>query len=439
LFLSTAETGLPTRRDILATAALTASPTIAWSSGDIAGEALQLLDAQPHLRTGEPGEIAVAELIRRVLAAANFSVTEQKITLSRFRMETREISWEGGATKVEVQAYPDQPSDRVISARSALLRPGDHAGLAKGRIAVQVLPHKRHSQLLARDLAPTIASVVEAKAAALVLVTEGPSGETVFLNLPAETKDLPNFPIAVVGPREAGELVEAARDGRPMTLSVADRSSTVSSNNVIGSVDRGTPYLIVSTPRTAWTPAVAERGPGLASFLELATWAPTALPRTSLMFVSTTAHEYDNAGSQAFLNVHAPSGEEVGLWLHLGAGFGARDFHEFGGWRLQPLPGADSQRFLVGSPELLSSLKAAFRGQPGLENPYPASGGAAGELEEILKKGYPRTLGLFGAHRFHHTMSDRLDKVSPSAIADVVTALKSVIQSTFAAAPGRRA
>ncbi len=429
---------MPTRREIVASAALTALPTYAWTADHPATEALQLLDAQSHIRTGSSGEQVVAKHVRSVLATAGFVVAEQKITVRRFSVETRELSWEGGSTSVHVQSFPDHIADRVIRADAALLRPGDPASAASGRLAVQVLPYKRHSQLLARDLAPVVRGAIEAKVAALVFVTDGPSGESVLLNLPADGSVLPQFPVAVVGPRFAGKLLEAARSTSPMTLSVAGMPSPVTSVNLIGEMQRYSRYLVVTTPRTAWTPAVAERGPGLATFLELARWAPVALPRTSLMFVSTTAHEYDNAGSGAFLDALAPSHEDVGLWVHLGAGFGARDFHEFGQWRLQPLSSVDPQRFLVASPDLIPSLKSVFRGQPGLENPYPAAGGAAGELEEILKKGYPRAVGLFGAHRFHHTMADRLDKVSPSAIVDVAAALKKMIHKAFAGDAGRR-
>ena len=156
-----------------------------------------------------------------------------------------------------------------------------------------------------------------------------------------------------------------------------------------------------------------------------------AAPDTSLLFLNTTAHEYDNAGSHAFFERHAPRPSDVALWVHLGAGFAARDAHELGRYRASTLTSPDPQRFLVSSPELTPMLRSAFRGQPGLEDAYPVSAGAAGELEEVLRRGYPKAFGLFGGHRHHHIMSDRVDKVSPQATAAALAAVKSGISQVL--------
>jgi len=109
----------------------------------------------------------------------------------------------------------------------------------------------------------------------------------------------------------------------------------------------------------------------------------------------------------------------------------ARDWHERGA-QLSPLPSADPQRFLLGSAKFVPALKAAFAGQPGLENPYAADPErAAGELGSILKAGYDPAMGIFGAHRFHHTRNDDLRCVSPGLVPPVVEAFAKVIPTAL--------
>jgi hypothetical protein len=261
-----------------------------------------------------------------------------------------------------------------------------------------------------------------------VFVTDGPTGETVFLNAPINPDAAPAIPLAVIGPRPGASLIAAAREQRQATFILDGVVRRVRSANLIGRMNRRGPCLVVSTPRTGWTPAVAERGPGLAAFLALAQWAPTALPNHALTLVCTTAHEYDNAGSHAFFDDGAPSPDQTALWVHLGAGFAARDFHEVGRYALAPLPSPDAQRYLMGSDPLAPMLRHTFAGQVGLEAAYPTSAGpAAGELYEVYSRGYAPVFGLFAAHRFHHVMQDRLDKTDPAWIQAATDAVKASI------------
>ncbi|MCA3757436.1 MAG: hypothetical protein IM669_07925, partial [Phenylobacterium sp.] len=61
-------------------------------------------------------------------------------------------------------------------------------------------------------------------------------------------------------------------------------------------------------------------------------------------------------------------------------------------------------------------LKESFAGEAGLEAPLPAGPAAAGELAEILKAGYPAAFGVFGAHRFHHTILDDARCLDPAFV-----------------------
>ena len=71
-----------------------------------------------------------------------------------------------------------------------------------------------------------------------------------------------------------------------------------------------------------------------------------------------------------------------------------------------PLPGIDSQRYLVISKALLPDAKTAFAGHAGFEAPYAVEDLSAGEVTGIAAAGYRPVAGIFGIHRFHHTPGD---------------------------------
>jgi hypothetical protein len=67
-----------------------------------------------------------------------------------------------------------------------------------------------------------------------------------------------------------------------------------------------------------------------------------------------------------------------------------------------------------------------------LEAAYPTSAGAAGELGEVVQRGYAPAFGLFAAHRFHHVAQDRLDKTDPAWIDAAIQALKRTLTRVLA-------
>lgn len=418
-----------TRRALLGTAPAAAASQGAFCSTDsaIVTESLALLDAQEHLRTGSEGDASVASFTRSALVQAGFRLRTQSINAPAFRTRRAALLWPQGELALEPLPLVRATGPEGFRAPLRLWRDSSDDAAMAGAIALVMLPHARHSQIMAAPTSTTLMRVAAAGARAIIFVTNGPTGETIFLNVPIERAALPPIPIALVGPKHAENAISAARAQTLADIIIDGASQIVRSENIWGEIRRGERFVVVSTPRTAWTPAVAERGPGLAAFLALAHWAPRALQRHSLLFVSTTAHEFDNAGSHSFLERAAPAPEQVALWVHLGAGFAARDFHEVGRFALAPLPSPDPQRFLVGADTVLPLLRSAFAGQPGIEVAYPASVGAAGELNEVLSRGYTPAFGLFAAHRFHHVMQDRLDKTDPAWIELTINALKTTI------------
>ena len=171
-----------------------------------------------------------------------------------------------------------------------------------------------------------------------------------------------------------------------------------------------------------------ERGPGVAVWLALYETVSRET-RHNVVAVATSGHEYDNAGGEAFLAHKAPEPVTCAAWIHLGANLAARDWHDLGP-ELLPMVTPDPQRYFVASEPFVEAARRSFKGLSGLENVYPASAGAAGELKAILRSGY-KAAGVFGAHRFHHVANDELSCVDPQFLPALFQLFKKLIVATL--------
>ncbi|MBU2383821.1 MAG: hypothetical protein KJ861_14575, partial [Alphaproteobacteria bacterium] len=225
--------------------------------------------------------------------------------------------------------------------------------------------------------------------------------------------------------------LDAAADGRTARLTIAGQGGVRPAWNLIG---RRKPAgaggtLVLSTPRSGWFGCAAERGSGIAVWLAAALWLARR-GDVDVELAATSGHEYENLGGAAYLEDAAPSPSDTRLWVHVGANLAARDWHE---WGERPLPGPDSQRYLLAAPEVLDVFRRAFAGQPGLEAVYPATvEGSAGELTNILRAGH-RAAGFFGNHRFHHSRRDDLRCVSGTLVRPASEALRRALAEVLAA------
>lgn len=388
-------------------------------------DTLEKLAQFEDLRAGGPTDIACGEWMEAHLAGNGFITRRQAFETPFFDPHTALLR----AGSVEAPAYPQgivvpTGPNGMTGPLKIWHAPGDVPD-AEGAIVLMVLPYGRHSQLAHPALKSAIKPLCDTGAAAIVLVTTGPTGERIALNADPNGPAWP-LPLAVIGPKDAEPFYARARDGQTATLITDGLGGMRPAFNLIGEINRPGPRIVISTPRSGWGPCMGERGPGIAVFFALANWLPTAMPDHAFTFVANSAHEYDNLGSHRFIAEEAPPAEETKLWFHLGAGFAARDWHEIGS-RLLPLKSSDPQRFLMGSSHLVPVLQETFAGLPGLEVPYPARPGAAGELGEILGAGYPNTIGMLGAHRFHHAPNDTIDKTGPELVLPVLGAVRSTL------------
>ena len=277
-------------------------------------------------------------------------------------------------------------------------------------------------------VAQPLADALARGANGVILITTGPTGEALLLNVPAG-HPVSDKPLALLAPRLAAPVIEAARHGAAAKLALRGRGGIRAAQNIIGRrVRSGRPWLVVSTPRSGWTDCAGERGPGIAMWLALADWMPRAFPQHSLLFLCNSGHEYENLGASHIADKVGPAPGETAFWFHLGANAAARDYQEMPG-RLLPLPSADPYRFLMTSPEFVTCAREIFKGQPGLEMAYPSAEGTAGELSEVIKAGYVRHAGIFGAHRHHHAVTDDLSTVTPDPLAATARGVRDLLSA----------
>lgn len=405
---------------IAAAPAAAALPKV--GSGDEAMRVLERYAGFGDKAAGGPGDIACGEWIEGELKALGYACERQPFEVPAYEGEAPTLTIEGArATLIPQAIVAPTPG---IAGRLFVPNRG------QGEIALLVLPYARWSTAKG-EVEKRVKAAAAAGARAAVIVTTGPTGEALALNTPVD-KPLFDIPAAVLAPREAEPFIEAAFRGAAATFAMPGRAFRRSAFNVTATLKRGAgKWLVISTPRSGWFGCVGERGSGLAAWLQLVTWAAKAKLPVNLALVATSGHEYEYAGGEQFIEHVAPKPADTALWTHLGANVATRDWHERG-QNLSPLPSADPQRFLLASAPLVDACKAAFAGQPGLEQTYPVDPKqTAGELASIVKAGYDPVMGIFGTHRFHHARNDDLRCVSPALIPPVADAFAQVIRGAL--------
>lgn len=425
----------PTRREVLAGAgslSLTAViPANAKGRGvaapDSIAEDLTRYIGFGSKQSGSQGDAACGHWLAKELEKTGFAVEKPALSVPYFDRATCKIAI-GGA---QATLWPQPivvPTD--ASGVSGPLVRVDGAGRAdgslQGAIALVDLPYGRWSSAFSKSIRGPVDAAFSGGAKAAVIITSGPTGKVIALNADGRA---PMFagPVGLLAPADAAPFLGAAMTHAAATVTLTGQGSRRPALNVIGRMDRQkAKWIVVSTPRSGWFGCAAERGGGIAAWLDLARRTPLLLPDHNLAFLCNSGHEYENLGAEESLKATAPKPENTHFWLHLGANLAARDWHE-GLFGLAPLPGTDSQRYLVVSPPLLATAQRLFKGLAGLEGPYPSDKLSAGELTAIIAAGYPSVAGVFGVHRFHHVADDDARCVSAPSVAETCAAFRHLL------------
>ncbi len=367
-------------------------------------------------RSGSRGDRQTAIWVGSRLGASGFTVVYDEFDVPLAEGTRADIVVEGADPLTGHAQWPlTMTGPDGLEAPLGLFNPYTETQELEGRIAVLPLPYRRHSSLLQPAVFTALKQAIAFGAVGAVLIPNGPAGTIIALNAPASLADIA-IPLMTAAPRDAGPLLRAAARGTSARMTIDGPAvKTGTARNIRAEIKGRGPAIVVSTPLSGWFHCAAERGPGIAVFMALAERLPKLAPGRRMVFVANSGHELENAGAAHLLKKAAPPPSETALWVHLGAGLAAKGVHELSPPRV--IPSADSQRYLLGTEDLLPDLAGAFKGLAGLEAVIPASPErAAGELKNILEAGYSRAFGAFGGHPFHHSPDDRADKTSPDIL-----------------------
>jgi hypothetical protein len=357
-------------------------------------------------RAGGPGDNACGDWLASELEKAGYAVERQTFQAPFFEASKAELTIEGTTAPVLPQpiAVPTG-SDGVSGPLVRVDVAGHFTGSLQGAIALVDLPSARWSSALARPIRGPIDAAFAAGARGVVAITNGPTGKIIALNADGRQ---PMFagPVALLAPDRSAPFLAAAFQRGEAKLTLDGAGGRRDAFNFVGRMDRGkAKWIAVSTPRSGWFGCAAERGGGVAAWLDIARWAPAALADYNLALICNTGHEYEYLGAAEAMKQIAPPVEATRFWLHLGANVAARDWREAPGGAT-PLPNVDAQRVLSISPDLLPLATTIFAGQLGYEAPVSSAVLSAGELDEVIKAGYSPAAGVFGIHRYHHVEDD---------------------------------
>jgi hypothetical protein len=380
-------------------------------------------------RSASPGDLKTAEWIAERLRTCGYKVAAHDFPAPFLVERSVRLSTEG----MSLSLYPQTPAATTIAkgviGRLALIRTTADAANTKGKIAFLVLNSARHAALGKGNagIGGTIQAAAAAGALGVVIVTTGPSGEAILLNAPEE--QVMPVPVAIMAPKNARPFQAAAAAGAEATFILDGDATHRNSTNLIGRLERGPRWIVISTPRSGWFDCVGERGTGTAVFLELAAWAVDRFPNHSIHLVNAGAHEYYFAGSHKVMDL-APPPQSTDMWAHIGATVAARDADESGP-TLRMLDTADPQRSVMATTNLNAAVAEGFRGIRELERAQPVRADA-GELSVFTDRGYSRCFAVLGLHRWLHTIADTLERVDARLVTPVLDAHKRTIERGMA-------
>jgi hypothetical protein len=388
---------------------------------------VRFYDSLGDHRTATAADHATSDWLARRLGEAGFAVDLQAFPAPLFVSGRCEIRTDGDA----ISAFPAWPvATTPEEGLSAPLVAHDAQALA-GKIAFV-----RLTEVGASWLAPGVGERVMATARrgarAVVVATEGPTGEVIALNAAPGRFGWP-IPVVLVGGRFAGRLDALAGGGAEVTLvSTGTAVPEAAATNVVARRPGRGGTIVVSTPKSGWFRCAGERGTGIAVFLDLG----ARLARETdadLLFTAFAGHELDYRGGAHFLKASAPDPAAVKVWLHVGANAAMQPLAVDRG-RPSANPGANPGRRITANAGALADAARAFPRQAGYGPPVTMSAATAlGELSLVHPVGYAAVAGLVGLNPLFHTPLDRAGLATTAGDLETVANAARAFLSGFAA------
>ena len=257
---------------------------------------------------------------------------------------------------------------------------------------------------------------------ALVVVTGGHSPGLSLLN--AFDFDAPIGPPALqVSSLEGEWLWEQADAGAEVHVVAHAERTRATAYNVTAELPGADPSLTplgVNTPRSGWWEIAAERGGGLACWLEvMRSLVESGSPRR-VFFSANTGHELGFSGMDAILDAHEELTEGA-TWIHFGANIGAASGTE------GRLATSTDELRAVAEPKL-AGVTRPMR--------YLTGGAGGGEMAIVQRRGGRQYMALTNDNAYFHMREDRYPQnVDVDIVAEFASAFASIAQTLAESVP----
>lgn len=404
------------RRDVLASMAalpLALGPVIAGATDSVPGIRADRIaeDIQRYIglgakASGGAGDTASGEWIGEELAKAGYAVERATFDAPYFDPAIVQLQIAGRKAELIPQAIVQQTSADGVKGTLFHFDPERPSTIPAKAIVLVDLPKRAWSTATDPAIRRAIAACVDADASGVVLITNGPTGEAIALNAPADAP-LSFIPTACLAPKDAAPFLLAARTQGEATLAIVGRAGRRRAFNIMGrwAAPGASKKVIVTTPRSGWLTCAAERAPGIAAWLDLMRWLPTSGLELDIVFSSNSGHEYENLGATHQVEGRLPRPEETALFLLFGASIVTKATLEQDG-HLRIVPRPSEKRGCIVTAREASRAREYFAGWAGWTDPTIVTDGGAGEAGTAIKAGYPNVIGLIGANPYHHVAGD---------------------------------
>ncbi len=247
----------------------------------------------------------------------------------------------------------------------------------------------------------------------IILVMGDPDGEIVLRNAERPLDPI-ELPVLQVAPNHAGPILDAI--GSEATMIVDGGRVDAPAHNVVGSIPGTDPHaapVVLMTPKSGWYTCAAERGGGIAVWLEVAGRIAAHLGRRTLNLVASSGHELHHLGLDHYIRELGDAAHRVHAWMHLGASIGSRNG--------QP-------SYAASDDELFNLATDALNAQGIERQPFPVGSAGFGEARNIGEIN-GRFVSILGGHPYFHSPQDTYDRcIDPNSLAQHTNAVEQIVR-----------
>ena len=247
---------------------------------------------------------------------------------------------------------------------------------------------------------------------AIIMVMGDPEGYPVVRNAERPLDPI-ELPVLQVAPVDAGPLLDAV--GSEITMISDAGRVDAPADNVVGTIpgtDPDAEPVVLMTPKSGWYTCAAERGGGIAIWMEVAGRVAANPGRRTLNLVASSGHELHHLGLDHYIRELGDDAHNVHAWMHLGASIGSRN----------------GQPSYAASDEELFNVATNALNEQGLERrAFPVGNAGFGEARNIGEIN-GRFASLLGGHPYFHSPQDTYDRcIDPESLTKHTDAVEQIV------------